>query len=90
MEAANEAARRAVNGILDAAGSRKRKCKIWDMYKFDLLTPWRVHDWVRYRKGLPWDGGASFFSRVVNLLLYAGKYAWGKAKKFNWFLNVWK
>jgi 15-cis-phytoene desaturase len=85
MEAANEAARRAVNSILEAAVSKKRKCKIWDMYKFDLLTPWHIHDWVRYRKGLPWDGGSSFCSRVVYLLLYAGKYAWGKAKKFRWF-----
>lgn len=85
MEAANEAARRAVNSILEAVVSKKRKCKIWDMYKFDLLTPWHIHDWLRYRKGLPWDGGSSFCSRVVYLLLYAGKYAWGKAKKFRWF-----
>jgi len=85
MEAANEAARRAVNSILDAADSKKRKCKIWDMYKFDLLTPWHIHDWVRYRKGLPWDGGSSFSSRVVYLLLYAGKYVWGKVQQSRWF-----
>ncbi|WHY69631.1 FAD-dependent oxidoreductase [Neobacillus sp. SuZ13] len=85
MEAANEAARRAVNSILDAADSKKRKCKIWDMYKFDLLTPWHIHDWIRYRKGLPWNGGSSFCSRVVYLLLYAGKYAWGKVQQSRWF-----
>ena len=85
MEAANEAARRAVNSILDAADSKKRKCKIWDMYKFDLLTPWHIHDWIRYRKGLPWNGGSSFCSRVVYLLLYAGKYVWGKVQQSRWF-----
>ncbi|PFP17620.1 phytoene dehydrogenase [Bacillus sp. AFS073361] len=85
MEAANEAARRAVNSILDAADSKKRKCKIWDMYKFDLLTPWHIHDWIRYRKGLPWNGGSSFCSRVVYFLLYAGKYAWGKVQQSRWF-----
>jgi uncharacterized protein with NAD-binding domain and iron-sulfur cluster len=29
MEGANEAARRAVNGVLDAAGSREPRCEIW-------------------------------------------------------------
>lgn len=30
MEGANEAARRAVNGILDAARSSRERCKLWD------------------------------------------------------------
>ena len=35
MEAANEAARRAVNGILDATNSSARECAIWPIYE-----PW--------------------------------------------------
>ena len=31
MEGANEAGRRAVNGILDAVGSRERRCKLWKL-----------------------------------------------------------
>ena len=31
MEGANEAARRAVNGILDAAGSTARRCAVWKL-----------------------------------------------------------
>ncbi|MFC5450388.1 hydroxysqualene dehydroxylase [Paenibacillus aestuarii] len=62
MEGANEAARRAVNAILQKDGfSANDMCEIWEMYKFDLagfdvLSPWRKHDQHRYDKGLPWDG----------------------------------
>jgi hypothetical protein len=31
MEGANEAARRAVNGILDRSGSHRRRCKVWPL-----------------------------------------------------------
>ncbi|MCS7463289.1 FAD-dependent oxidoreductase [Paenibacillus doosanensis] len=56
MEGANEAARRAVNAILEASGSKEPHCEIWDMYQFSLLTLQRLHDESRFRKGLPWDG----------------------------------
>ncbi len=35
MEGANEAARRAVNCIIDCSGSSAKKCKLWD-----LQEPW--------------------------------------------------
>lgn len=57
MEGANEAARRAVNAILKASGSKAKPCEIWDMYQFSVLMLQRWHDEVRFRKGLPWDGG---------------------------------
>ncbi|HTU55006.1 MAG TPA: polyprenyl synthetase family protein, partial [Acetobacteraceae bacterium] len=56
MEAANEAARRAVNGLLDAAGFKGGRCEIWKLHEPELLAPWRLHDQGRYAAGLPWDG----------------------------------
>lgn len=56
MEAANEAARHAVNGILAASGSNSGKCEIWDLHEPDILLPFRVYDYERFKKGLPWDG----------------------------------
>lgn len=55
MEAANEAARRAVNGILNAAGSSAPPCPIWTLHEPEIFAPWRAIDEVRYRHGLPWD-----------------------------------
>ncbi|WP_372813767.1 MULTISPECIES: hydroxysqualene dehydroxylase [Paenibacillus] len=56
MEGANEAARRAVNAIIERSGLDVHKCKVWEMYQFPLLTPYRIHDESRFKKGLPWDG----------------------------------
>ncbi|HUO52177.1 MAG TPA: FAD-dependent oxidoreductase [Gemmatimonadaceae bacterium] len=39
MEAANEAARRAVNAILDADGSAAPRCEIWPLYRPPELWP---------------------------------------------------
>jgi geranylgeranyl pyrophosphate synthase/uncharacterized protein with NAD-binding domain and iron-sulfur cluster len=55
MEGANEAARRAVNGLLDAAGFDGPRCKLWPLYEPEFLAPWRLHDDARYKAGLPWD-----------------------------------
>jgi uncharacterized protein with NAD-binding domain and iron-sulfur cluster len=55
MEAANEAARRAVNGILDAAGSTANRCAVWQLHEPEIFAPWRAIDSERYARGLPWD-----------------------------------
>jgi hypothetical protein len=55
MEAANEAARRAVNGILDAAGAAAVRCSVWPLYEPEIFAPWRELDFIRYAQGLPWD-----------------------------------
>jgi hypothetical protein len=55
MEAANEAARRAVNGILDAAGSGAARCGVWQLHEPEIFAPWRELDFIRYSRGLPWD-----------------------------------
>jgi uncharacterized protein with NAD-binding domain and iron-sulfur cluster len=59
MEGANEAARRAVNGILEHAGSDAGRCRIWNLHEPELLAPWRAHDRERYQQGLPWNDTAA-------------------------------
>ncbi len=55
MEGANEAARRAVNGVLDVAGHRGRQCELWPLQEPAVFAPWRDYDAARLRAGLPWD-----------------------------------
>lgn len=55
MEGANEAARRAVNAIIERSGSDATPCKIWDLHEPDFLEPMRAYDKARYHAGLPWD-----------------------------------
>jgi uncharacterized protein with NAD-binding domain and iron-sulfur cluster len=57
MEAANEAARRAVNGVIRAARANVAPCEIWNLQEPEVFLPLRAHDRIRFRKGLPWDGG---------------------------------
>ncbi len=55
MEGANEAARRAVNGLLDAVKFSGARCEVWPLYEPEILKPWRLYDAARYQAGLPWD-----------------------------------
>jgi uncharacterized protein with NAD-binding domain and iron-sulfur cluster len=55
MEAGNEAARRAVNGILQASGARAKRCDLWKLHEPEIFAPWRAMDLARYQQGLPWD-----------------------------------
>jgi uncharacterized protein with NAD-binding domain and iron-sulfur cluster len=65
MEAANEAARRAVNGILRAARSEAAPCEIWDLHEPEVFLPFRAYDRLRYARGLPWDGDGMSFARAA-------------------------
>jgi uncharacterized protein with NAD-binding domain and iron-sulfur cluster len=58
MEGANEAARRAVNAILRATGSKEPKCRVWPLHEPTLFAPMRALDRLRYR----WEHGASLDS----------------------------
>jgi uncharacterized protein with NAD-binding domain and iron-sulfur cluster len=49
MEGANEAARRAVNGILDASGSTAARCPVWRLREPALFGPARALDRIRWR-----------------------------------------
>jgi uncharacterized protein with NAD-binding domain and iron-sulfur cluster len=53
MEGANEAARRAVNGILDATGSREKRCQVWKLQEPKVLALFRAMDRVRWQLRLP-------------------------------------
>src|SRR5580698_3205978 len=55
MEGANEAARRAVNGLLDAVNFAGSRCEVWPLHEPEILEPWRLYDAARYKAGLPWD-----------------------------------
>ena len=60
MEAANEAARRAVNGLLDASGSTSPRCQLWPLDETALFNPVKWYDKRRYLKNpdstfaIPW------------------------------------
>lgn len=56
MEAANEAARRAVNSLLRSTGSNASLCKVYQLHVPLLFEFYRTHDETRYEQGLPWDG----------------------------------
>jgi 15-cis-phytoene desaturase len=60
MEGANEAARRAVNAIIDKSGSWSSYCEVWNLHEPWWLVIFRYRDRGRYAKGLPWDGKLPF------------------------------
>ncbi len=53
MEAANEAARRATNAILDATSSKLPRCSLWPFEEPEVFAPLREYDRLRFRLGLP-------------------------------------
>ncbi len=53
MEAANEAARRAVNGILSARDARAPSCPIWPLEEPLVFEPARSWDYARFLRGKP-------------------------------------
>ena len=53
MEAANEAARRAVNGILQRASSRAPLCALYPLEEPAILAPAKALDWARFKMGQP-------------------------------------
>lgn len=67
MEGANEAARRAVNGILEASRSPAPPCTIWNLHEPALLAPWRWIDRNRYRLGMPWNSDFPLAIRGLEL-----------------------
>ena len=75
MEGANEAARRAVNGILERSGASAPACRIWNLHEPELLAPWRAHDLRRYRQGLAWDGTLVRLALNALAALYRGTTA---------------
>ena len=54
MEGANEAARRAVNGILAASGSTQPHCQLWPLEEPAIFDDAKKEDLARFKAGLPW------------------------------------
>ena len=53
MEAANEAARRSVNALLDSSGSNSAKAQLWPFEEPEIFKPMRDYDLLRFKLGLP-------------------------------------
>ena len=68
MEGANEAARRAVNVIIERSGSTAAKCEIWNLHEPWLLWPFRWYDKRRFDKGLPWNENFPWLLKLVHWL----------------------
>lgn len=79
MEGANEAARRAVNGILDSMKSNQPRCRLWELQEPAIFKPFRDYDQLRYRMGeewsnkFPWRLKLRFMWVVMKSLLGFGK-----------------
>jgi uncharacterized protein with NAD-binding domain and iron-sulfur cluster len=56
MEGANEAARRAVNGILAAADSTAQRCGVWRLREPEVFEPLKRIDRCLFKLGLPHIG----------------------------------
>ncbi|HEU4319914.1 MAG TPA: FAD-dependent oxidoreductase [Acidimicrobiia bacterium] len=65
MEGANEAARRAVNGILAADGSRERPCSIWPLSEPLFFAPFKWLDKRRFGRGQPWSARLPWSIRLA-------------------------
>ena len=57
MEGANEAARRSVNAIIDASGSKASKAQLWPFEEPEIFRPMREYDLLRFKLGLPHGRG---------------------------------
>jgi len=72
MEGANEAARRAVNTIIERSNTNAKPCEIWDLHEPWLLVPFRWRDQKRYNMGLPWQPTVGVVgTMVIHMLHYA-------------------
>jgi len=65
MEGANEAARRAVNGIIVASGSKARLCEVWPFDEPLFFAPLKWLDQRRFDFGLPWSQELPVWMRVL-------------------------
>jgi uncharacterized protein with NAD-binding domain and iron-sulfur cluster len=72
MEGANEAARRAVNALLDNDHSKAERCKIWPLEEPWFFVPLRKWDKKRFEKGLPYSNEKPYSLKLLMIF-------WGAA-----------
>ena len=82
MEGANEAARRAVNCILDQSGSAEEKCKVWNLKEPWCFAPMRWYDKTRYNEGLPWTLKKPWWLTGLTVILGILYLVWGIVSGF--------
>lgn len=81
MEGANEAARRAVNGILIQSGTKAEFCRVWDLHTSLSTQPLRWLDQWRYNRGLPWKNETPWmFELMYRIFLLLDWLVSGKKK----------
>lgn len=78
MEGANEAARRAVNSIIDAAKVNAPMCEIWKLHEPDILAGFRKHDLKRYQEGLKWEMYEPWWLKIILKIVNFFKKLFGK------------
>jgi uncharacterized protein with NAD-binding domain and iron-sulfur cluster len=69
MEGANEAARRAVNNIIETSGLRKPLCDIWNLHEPWIFHHLRRYDFLRYQKGLAWKKEFPWWVKLLQWIL---------------------
>jgi uncharacterized protein with NAD-binding domain and iron-sulfur cluster len=69
MEGANEAARRAVNGIIDASGVKAAYCELWNLHEPHILAPFRKKDQKRFEQGLPYKEFIPWWMKLIQAIL---------------------
>lgn len=69
MEGANEAARRAVNNIIDASGVKADYCRVWNLKEPSWLSWYKWLDQRRYKMGLPWKMHKPWFTGLLKVIL---------------------
>jgi len=78
MEGANEAARRAVNGIIDSSGVNASPCELWNLHEPNLLKALRNRDQKRYNQGLPYQFNIPFWLKLIEWVMAFFKKIFGK------------
>ena len=73
MEAANEAARRAVNGIIQVSGHRASLCRLWNVTEPAFAFLFRLEDQYRYERGLPWKGPSPLARALTKVVRRGGR-----------------
>ncbi|NIJ52763.1 hydroxysqualene dehydroxylase [Dyadobacter arcticus] len=91
MEGANEAARRAVNCIIDLSGADVPACEIWNLHEPIFFVPFKWYDAWRYRQGMPYKSPPKWFDAIMAIwgLIYGAGFMLFTAWTFitNWFTS---
>ena len=74
MEGANEAARRAVNAILDYDKSRSKRARVWALRQIWFLAPFRWRDRRRFDQGRIWTDPVPWLPHIVPPLWNAARW----------------